>query len=542
MTTTIADPAELVRQSTLIPGLQKAGFADGAGNCTTCHHDVFTDPGTDRCEHVHRQAQGIEPSNAPAPTHRGTGAGSIRVCTVCGEPLISSDPTVTTHPNCVPEEHTDGRSSMCSEIASHASHESQEQKNPLSQDHQPVTDSVSTRHKVTESPSRGPVSGAKLLSEIRGFLETYVVYPGSDEAVAHTLWVAHTWFMDLWTETPRLYFKSPQAGSGKSRALEVTIPLVPNPVESVNATPAYLFRKVSAGPVRPTIMYDEIDTVYSGGSTPGSEDLRGFINAGHRVGATAGRCVKRGETQETEELPAYCAVLMCGLGSLPDTIETRSVIVAMRKRKPSERQPEKWRARYRDSERPTRIREDLETWSKQVHDTITAKWPEMPEGVEDRDADVWEALLAVADAAGGIWPDRAREAAVRMVSKSKKREMSLPVVLLRDIRAVFTYHGLATMKSETLCDELAHVAESPWKVIRKGEQISPRYLSTQLREYGIEPTRIHPDAGKQFRGYRAAQFEDAWERYLESTPEQDAERIDPDTMKLYSPDGHRSFG
>lgn len=76
MSTATLDPAELVRQSKLIPALQKAALTDGDGVCTTCHHDVFTTAGTGRCEHVHRQAQGVEPSNAPAPTHRGTGAGA----------------------------------------------------------------------------------------------------------------------------------------------------------------------------------------------------------------------------------------------------------------------------------------------------------------------------------------------------------------------------------------------------------------------------------------------------------------------------------
>lgn len=55
------DAAELARQAQVTTGLNKAGLADGAGICTTCHHDVFTTAGTDRCDHVHRQAQGIEP-------------------------------------------------------------------------------------------------------------------------------------------------------------------------------------------------------------------------------------------------------------------------------------------------------------------------------------------------------------------------------------------------------------------------------------------------------------------------------------------------
>jgi hypothetical protein len=48
-------------------------------------------------------------------------------------------------------------------------------------------------------------------------------------------------------------FLSPEPGSGKSRALEVTDLLVPRPVQTVNTSPAYIFRKVAdeAGP--PTI-------------------------------------------------------------------------------------------------------------------------------------------------------------------------------------------------------------------------------------------------------------------------------------------------
>ena len=43
------------------------------------------------------------------------------------------------------------------------------------------------------------------------------------------------------------------------------------------------------------------------------------------------------------------------------------------------------------------LRERLAAWCEAVLDTVTDAWPKMPEGIEDRDADVWEALLAVAD-------------------------------------------------------------------------------------------------------------------------------------------------
>ena len=62
-----------------------------------------------------------------------------------------------------------------------------------------------------------------------------------------------------------------------------------------------------------------------------------MLNAGHRRGAVAGRCVTRGEIVETEELPAYCAVALAGLGGLPDTLLTRSVVVRMKRRSPERR-------------------------------------------------------------------------------------------------------------------------------------------------------------------------------------------------------------
>ena len=109
---------------------------------------------------------------------------------------------------------------------------------------------------------------------------------------------------------------------------------MPRPVEAVNTTPAYLFRKVSDPDGPPTILFDEIDTVF-GPKAKDNEEIRGMLNAGHRRGAVAGRCVVKGKMVETEELPAYCAVALAGLGDLPDTILTRSVVIRMRRRAPT---------------------------------------------------------------------------------------------------------------------------------------------------------------------------------------------------------------
>ena len=179
---------------------------------------------------------------------------------------------------------------------------------------------------LLHGPSIEADTGSMLLDVVHAFLGRFVAYPSEHGHVAHTLWIAHTHLMDAWESTPRIAFLSPEPGSGKTRALEVSELLVPRPVEAVNTTPAYLFRKVSDHDGLPTILYDEIDTVF-GPKAKDNEEIRGLLNAGHRRGAMAGRCVVNGKTIETEELPAFCAVALAGLGGLPDTILSRSVIV-----------------------------------------------------------------------------------------------------------------------------------------------------------------------------------------------------------------------
>lgn len=147
------------------------------------------------------------------------------------------------------------------------------------------------------------IDGAELLGDIEDFLSRFIAYPSEAAKVAHTLWIVHAHLMGAWESTPRIAFLSPEPGSGKTRALEITELLVPNPIEAVNVTSAYLFRKVADPAGLPTILFDEIDTVF-GPKAKENEEIRGLLNAGHRRGAVAGRCVVRGKVVMTEEIPA----------------------------------------------------------------------------------------------------------------------------------------------------------------------------------------------------------------------------------------------
>ena len=372
------------------------------------------------------------------------------------------------------------------------------------------------------------VDGARLLDDVSAFLGRFIAYPGEAEQMAHTLWIAHAHLMAAWESTPRIAFLSPEPASGKTRALEISELLVPNPVEAINVTPAYLFRKVGDPEGSPTILFDEIDTVF-GPKAKDNEEIRGLLNAGHRRGAVAGRCVVRGKIVETEEIPAYCAVALAGLGGIPDTLLSRSVVVRMRRRAPGER-IEAFRRRVHAPE-GQELRDNLAAWALTILEDVSDAWPAMPDGIEDRDADIWEALLAVADAAGGGWPDRARVAAVALVALSKESTPSLGIRLLADLKTVFGDAGALSTDTllKRLCGDEPYgmgedyepllLDEAPWAEIRGGKSLNARGLAVRLRQYEVKSRNVRIE-DKILKGYKREDFSDAWSRYLPTPPQE----------------------
>ena len=309
-----------------------------------------------------------------------------------------------------------------------------------------------------DNSDRPALVGAELLDAIEAFIGRFVVLPSEHYLVATTLWAAHCHALDCFESTPRLSALSPEWGSGKTRLLEILELLVPRPVCTINASSAALFRKVSDPEGAPTLLIDEADTIFGPRASKDHEDLRGFVNAGHRRGATSLRCVVRGKAVEVEEFPAYAAVALAGLDDLPDTIMSRSVVNRMRRRAPGEK-IEPFRHRLHASEGHA-LRDQLALWMDSTREVLVESWPDMPDEIQDRPADVWEPLLAIADAAGGSWPGRVRVAAVADVTDSRRaRDQSLGVRLLADLRAVFVASGCGTSAtSATPADWLSTVS------------------------------------------------------------------------------------
>jgi hypothetical protein len=135
----------------------------------------------------------------------------------------------------------------------------------------------------------------------------------------------------------------------------------------------------------------------------------------------------------------------------------------------------------------------------------------MPPEIEDRNADVWEALLMIADAAGDRWPERARAAAVELIGASKDQSQSLGVTLLADLARVFAEASTDQLPTQTILTALHSLDESPWADLR-GKALDARGISRRLAGYGVKPVQIWVD-GKNVRGYRSTDLLDPCRRY-----------------------------
>jgi hypothetical protein len=343
-------------------------------------------------------------------------------------------------------------------------------------------------------------SGADLLDDVRTTIRRFCVLPGEHELVAVVLWCALTHLLTEFDYAPRLVIRSPEKRSGKSRLLEVVDGLVHSPLRAVNATVAFVFRSLTSSPP-PTLLFDEVDTIFgSKGVADKNEELRGLLNAGFQRGLPFGRVV--GSDFMTEEFPTFAMAALAGIGKMPETIEDRAVVVVMKRRKEGET-VDPYRVR-RDEPMLHGLRDRLAAWADSVRERAGSAYPDLP--VDDRAADLWEPLVSVADLAGGVWPQLARDAAVALVNSAAEDDAarSPKLRLLADIRAVFDSDF---MKSSDLCDKLCAISEAPWGEL----ELNPSKLGQRLREYSIKTGHT---GDKSERGYYRHQFADAFDRYI----------------------------
>jgi hypothetical protein len=148
------------------------------------------------------------------------------------------------------------------------------------------------------------------------------------------------------------------------------------------------------------LLIDEADTFLGE-----NEELRGVLNSGHRRGGHILRTV--GDDHQPRQFATWAPAAIAMIGRLPGTLEDRSVSIALRRRRPTEKVQQ-----FR-SDRVQHLRQlsrKIARWCADNRQSLACSDPKTG-ALANRAADNWRPLLSIADFAGGPWPEHARAVA-----------------------------------------------------------------------------------------------------------------------------------
>jgi len=349
-------------------------------------------------------------------------------------------------------------------------------------------------------PSESEVFGAQLLDEIEKAFNRYIVLPeGAGFALA--LWTLHAWTADAGDISPFLVLVSPTKRCGKTNTLIVLYYLTPRSELASNISPSAIFRYIED--VRPTLLIDEADSFLRD-----NEEMRGILNSGHtKTAAHVIRNIEVNGEHKPRRFSTWAPKAIATIRSLADTLEDRAVVIRLQ-RKPKSAAVA--RLRKRDNDEFAVLRRQLARWADDNFAKLTDPDPQVPDTLNDRAADNWRPLIAIADLAGGEWPERARDAAC-ILSGEGHDATSINVELLADIRLAFAKAHV--IRSADLVAKLTADPERPWAEWKHGKPLTQKQLAGLLRPFCIASEEVHVGQSHG-KGYKRARFKDAWEAYL----------------------------
>jgi hypothetical protein len=367
--------------------------------------------------------------------------------------------------------------------------------------------------------------GAELLDRVYAFITRFILFPSFAQPVVLALWVIHTHAIGFAHATPYMHVYSPQPRCGKTTLFEVLFMLVARAVSAANITAAALFRLIEGE--QPTVLLDEMDNQAKEDAEKAAA-IRSIVNAGYRRGPTATVIRCEGRNHDVRRFFVFCAKAFAGIdrSALQAATRDRSVPIRLERKLRSDR-VERFRRRRVLAEAEA-LTATIAAWVETHGDALEAAEPDLPEELDDRAQEVWEPLLAIAEAAGGIWPERARQAALALAAAVDVEEDNPRVELLRDLRAQFEKHSVDAMSSKKLCVALNAIEEAQWGSWgsrRRQPGLTERDVARLLSPFGIRPRTIRlPEATNTpqptRKGYRFEQLVDAFERYLPPAADQ----------------------
>ncbi|MDJ0317853.1 DUF3631 domain-containing protein [Arthrobacter antibioticus] len=378
---------------------------------------------------------------------------------------------------------------------------------------------------LTNTWSASNASNGSLLGEVlirsRVWLSRFICVMDDADLDILALWAVHTHFCDVSYTTPRLQIDSTMPNSGKTTVLEHLERLSFNPLQASSiSSPALIPRMIDKGLT--TILIDEADRTLDP-KKPEVGELIAIINAGYKRGASRPTLVPvAGGGWDVHRMPTYSPIAIAGNApALPDDTRTRIIRVLLMPDFNGTVEESDW-----ENIEPMAgdLLEAISQAADEFRENVRTARPELPEGCIGRMKEKWNPLRRIAEVAGGRWPGVVDELIRRDIEEVNMERADgiskLPpaVTLLRDVHA--TWGDTLFKPSSVIALQLAKHNPEMWGMQNyMGKTITTKRMAGMLSQAFKIHSKQRSD-GDRARGYYRAEFENAWERFGHTPPNQ----------------------
>ncbi|UWG98010.1 hypothetical protein LPY66_04170 [Dehalobacter sp. DCM] len=236
------------------------------------------------------------------------------------------------------------------------------------------------------------VSLYQCFDKINTHMKKYIVFEDDRIFPILALWVIGTYFYKIFRYYPYIWLNADK-GSGKSRVMEVIVPLAFNAVMAVNHSEASVFRLVDVDGA--TLLIDEFEKL----KKDNQQGIMTLLNSGFNAEATVIRNERRGDSFKPVAFSSYSPKMFAGIDDISDVLMDRCIRIKMFK-KPKGIEVQRYKIDNETDKFLKDLRDDLYIcglqYANPIKETYDSNIIELPFELSDREKDIWEVLYSLA--------------------------------------------------------------------------------------------------------------------------------------------------
>jgi hypothetical protein len=335
------------------------------------------------------------------------------------------------------------------------------------------------------------VDGPSLLARCESLLRSYVHVRDERLYLLLAVWSIGTYLYPLFSHYGYMFFHSTFPRSGKTRAEEILSHLCFEATVPLNAPTVATIRETAAE--GHTVILDTLER-WKKKSPEAHSAAMELLDAGFRNGGTVAKMVSAGEGKwKKVSFPVYAPYVLAAIDrqSLTDTALDRSFPIEMH-RKPITIKKQKY-SWHRCEQECQPLRDDLYRWALENATLLEATYEgaELDADVDalelnDRAADIWKPLLAVARVIGGpeVWQSLT-SVAIEMARDSEAADRQRVRSIAQSLRKLVNGSGAA----------VGITSEFAKHLLMDGVEVTDHELHDMLSQWGFSQESLRLDQG-----------------------------------------------